>query len=54
MLIVKRKKKKDIKYFYCDDNNVYTMIRDTITYVPYQYNNVMLNYATFFKSKMKI
>lgn len=42
-----------MKYFYCDDNNVYTMIK----YYDLYHNNCNVNYPTFYnkfkKKKLK-
>ena len=36
-----------MKYFYCDDNNVYTMIK----YYDLYDNDCNINYPTFFKRR---
>jgi len=41
--------KKNIKYFYCDDNNVYTMIK----YYDLYHNNCNVNYPTFYNKFKK-
>lgn len=41
--------KKNMKYFYCDDNNVYTMIK----YYNLYHNNCNVNYPTFYNKFKK-